>query len=485
MNKHVIVIGAGIAGLTAAIYAKRSGFDVTLIEQHSISGGMCTSWKRKGYLFEGAMHWLTGSSPEMAVHQIWQDTGALHDDVSVFHHEPFRSAEWDGQTVHLYRDIEKTAEHLISVSPEDAGRIRQLVRDVKKLSKMQMPIFDVKGVKVKDPKTMSFGFLLDMLPALPAMKRLGKLSCREYAMGFKHPGIQRLLHLVPDDYQASSLVFTLATLNAGDGGCPVGGSLAMAGRMEKTFTDLGGNLLLRTQVKKVNIENGIATGISLDDQVLHADAVIVTQETIAAMKHLFDTPPQDPWLLDLCKHTKPTVCTFVSIGVKADLPHTFVPEWKLSTPITYAGQTVEYLGFYSHAEPSGGTALTMALLHDTYDFWKRAKEEGRYQEEKRALAEQVSQALCARYPQTEGNIDVIDVATPLTYERYTGAHHGSWMTIVGPGDKMKRYPGTVEDVQGLYFAGHRIMSPGGLPAAAASGRQAAQLVCRQFGLMFC
>jgi len=43
MKKHVIVIGAGIAGLCAAIYAKRSGFDVTLIEQHSISGGMCTS----------------------------------------------------------------------------------------------------------------------------------------------------------------------------------------------------------------------------------------------------------------------------------------------------------------------------------------------------------------------------------------------------------------------------------------------------------
>jgi phytoene dehydrogenase-like protein len=44
-----MVIGAGIAGLTAGIYAARSGFDVTIIEQHSIVGGMCTSWKRKGY----------------------------------------------------------------------------------------------------------------------------------------------------------------------------------------------------------------------------------------------------------------------------------------------------------------------------------------------------------------------------------------------------------------------------------------------------
>jgi len=60
MSKKVIIVGAGIAGLTAAVYTKRSGFDVTLNEQHSIVGGMCTSWKRKGYLFESAVHWRAG-----------------------------------------------------------------------------------------------------------------------------------------------------------------------------------------------------------------------------------------------------------------------------------------------------------------------------------------------------------------------------------------------------------------------------------------
>jgi phytoene dehydrogenase-like protein len=123
-------------------------------------------------------------------------------------------------------------------------------------------------------------------------------------------------------------------------------------------------------------------------------------------------------------------------------------------------------------------------MGDTYEFWKQAKDEGRYDAEKQALAEQVTRALCAQYPQCEGKIEVIDVATPLTYERYTGAYHGSWMAVMEPGDKMARYPGDCKDISGLYFAGHRIMSPGGLPAAAASGRQAAQLVCRQFGSVF-
>jgi phytoene dehydrogenase-like protein len=174
MKKHIIVIGAGIAGLTASIYAKRSGFDVTLIEQHSIVGGMCTGWSRKGYFFEGAMHWLTGSSPKTQLYQIWRDTGAIDDKTEVYLHEPFRSVEYKDQVIHLYRNIDRTAEHLISVSPDDAKLIRKMVKEVKTLSQMEMPIFDIKGVKAENPKRMTFSFLHDMLHALPTMNKLNK-----------------------------------------------------------------------------------------------------------------------------------------------------------------------------------------------------------------------------------------------------------------------------------------------------------------------
>lgn len=55
MMKKVIIVGAGISGLTAGIYACQSGFDVTIYESHTIPGGACTSWRRNGYLFEGGM----------------------------------------------------------------------------------------------------------------------------------------------------------------------------------------------------------------------------------------------------------------------------------------------------------------------------------------------------------------------------------------------------------------------------------------------
>ena len=485
--KNVIVIGAGVSGLTAAIYAQRSGFNVTLCEQHAVAGGMCTGWKRKGYLFEGSAHWLTGTSPHSTLNQLWKETGALHDEVKIFLRDAFFAVEWEGQTIYLYCDMRKTIEQLRALSPEDEKALRRLASDIKSFSCLQMPFYDVKGVKSQHPRRPTIHSLLTMLPVLPKLWRWNKITCKSYAEKFKHPAIQRLLCFLPDTRSAVSLIAILSTLNMGDGGYPEGGSLAIIERMTKTFESLGGKMLLNTQVKKVKIENGTVKGVTLENDFLHADAVIVTQETIAAVDRLFEKPLNEKWLKDLCKNTKPAVCTFVCVGIRAKLPQMLA--WELSNPITYAGHTITKIGFDNYAEyegyaPKGCTSLTSVLTGDTYEFWKQAKEDGRYEEEKCNLANQISRVLCEKFPQVEGNIEVINIATPLTYERYTGAYHGSWMSVVGVGDKLKIYPGYLKSVTALYFAGHRLMNPGGLPVAIYSGRKAAQMVCRHFNVLF-
>ena len=488
--KKVVVIGAGIAGLSAAVYARRSGFDVTVCEQHSMAGGMCTSWKRKGYLFEGTVHWLTGSNPKTEINQLWRETGALSEQVPIVLHEQFHAVEWEGKIINIYRDIEKTAKHFLEISPDDKKQINRLLKDVKKFSNFEMLVTDIKGVKAQNPKRMKFSTLLKMLPVFPRLIKLSRITCKEYASQFTHPGIRQALRYIPDEYAAVALIATLGTLNMGDGGYPEGGSLAMVEGMVKTFKNLGGTLLLNAKVKKINIENKAVVGVMLHDEtVLNADAVIVTQETIAALDNLFDVPPQDKWLSDLRKNTKSAVCTFISMGVRCLLPEPIIPAWELDEPIEHGGMTETQLCFYNNARhkgyaPENSAVLTTAFMGDTYDFWKRAKEAGRYEEEKQALADKICRAVCKKFPQAENNIEVIDIATPLTYERYTGAYHGSWMSISGVGDKMSEYPGFSKKVGGLYFAGHRIMPPGGLPVAVYTGHTAAQMVCRQFKVMF-
>jgi len=64
MPKKIVIIGAGIAGLSAGVYGRMNGFDTEICEMHTLPGGLCTAWKRKGFIFDGCIHWLTGSSPK-------------------------------------------------------------------------------------------------------------------------------------------------------------------------------------------------------------------------------------------------------------------------------------------------------------------------------------------------------------------------------------------------------------------------------------
>ncbi|MCL2244998.1 MAG: NAD(P)/FAD-dependent oxidoreductase [Treponema sp.] len=486
--KKVIIVGAGISGLSAGIYAQRNGFDVTICEQHNIAGGMCTGWKRNGYFFEGAIHWMTGTSEKTPIHQMYKDTDALNENVKIILREPFLSSEWEGQVFNVYRDIDKTAEHLISLSPEDKKQILQFAKDVKTMSLFDKPLKDIKGIKTESPKRPSL-FTIKMLPAVFTVLRLFNMPARKYWNRFKHPGIKWLVDNSTGNVAAVNRIYMLSVLNRGDGGYPEGGSPGMVDRMEKRFTSLGGRLLLKSKVKKINMEDGKVTGVTLENGVLSADIVIVTQDTMTASNQLFDPPLKEPWLRRLCRETKATVSTLVCVGIRAELPLSPVPDWRLDEPIKYAGITETKLGFYNYAgyegyAPEGCSVLTSILMGDTYDFWKKAKEEGCYEKEKQSLADQISRALCKKYPQLEGKIDIIDIATPLTYERYTSAYHGSWMTMLNIGDKFKAFPGYCKNVKNLYFAGHRVMPPGGLPLALDSGRRAVQMACKQSGIVF-
>jgi len=71
-SRRLLVIGGGIAGLCAAVYARRCGYDVELLEQHDSPGGLATSWTRGPYTFETCLHWLLGSSQASPMHGQWR-----------------------------------------------------------------------------------------------------------------------------------------------------------------------------------------------------------------------------------------------------------------------------------------------------------------------------------------------------------------------------------------------------------------------------
>ena len=83
------------------------------------------------------------------------------------------------------------------------------------------------------------------------------------------------------------------------------------------------------------------------------------------------------------------------------------------------------------------------------------------------------------FPKFAGNIEFLDAWTPLTYERYCNAYHGSYMSFVTtPKGKQIKMKGQLKGIKNLYVAGQWTNSPGGLPVAVASGKFAIQRILK-------
>jgi phytoene dehydrogenase-like protein len=494
------VIGAGIAGLSAGVYALRSGFDVTIYESHSAPGGASTCWRRGGYLFEGGLHWLNGSSPASPLHKIWRGIGALDDQTPVYNRDPFLVVDLQGRRACLYRDLEKLQDHLLTLSPEDRREILRLTGDIKKFSAVDMPVGDLRGLKTRERTRVPLSSFVKMIPAFTRFPFWSGRTVGEYAKRFKSPLLRELLsNVVRTDTSALSLVFTLSTLAFGDGGYPLGGALGMVRRIAAVFKALGGTLRFNSPVDRVLIRGGAAAGICAGGAEIPADAVIVTQDTLAAAAALFDPPLCEAWIEKMRRKTRPMVSTFISLGIEADL--SALPEnlvFAAGKPLLCGGREIRVLNVHNYAAyaahrppgdsapayaPPGCSAVTSLIPGDDYDFWKRRRENGDYEDEKRRLAENFIEALGEAWPQIRGKIAVWDVATPLSYERYLHSYRGSYMSIMEKG-MPPVYPVKSRSVKNLYFAGQRLIPPGGLPVAAETGRRAVQHLCLDTGAVF-
>jgi phytoene dehydrogenase-like protein len=488
----VVVVGAGIAGLSAGIYAQKSGFDVTICESHTIPGGSCTSWRRNGYLFEGGMHWLNGSGDGKSLNRLWREVGAINGATRVMYTDPFLVCDNEGQRISLYRDMDCLEARLFEAAPEDRANIRELCRDIRRFARINIPIMDIPRLKAREKSPLRWRELAGMIPALLRMIPLSGITVEAYAGRFKNPALRLLLSsVVGSGYDAVSLFFILGCYVSGDGGYIEGGSVVMAGNMEKYFTGLGGKIRYGSRVDRAMISGGRAAGVSVRGEAVPADAVIIAADTLSAADALFDEPPGDSWVKDMRRGTELTMNAFLCYGFEAglsELPDTAV--FALDKPFEYAGMTIKSLGFHNYARypgyaPPGCSALTVTISNgDTYAYWKRAKEEGQYEQRKRELSDAVLNRLEERYPALKGKAAVRDTATPLTYERYCGTYHGSWMTRTAPGKRRSAYPCKAKGLNNVYFAGQRIMPPGGMPPALLTGRTAAQHLCRDFGAEF-
>ena len=488
--KKIVIIGGGIAGMTAGVLLQKEGFNTEIYEKNALPGGQCTGWKREGYFIDNCIHWLTGTRSGSALHELWKEIGALGDDVELYKKEMFFSSKLNGQTLTFWRDKERTRKEMLELSPEDEKEINKLIDYVSMAETMTVPV-------EKPFDAMNFIDYMKLGMSMKAMgkvmKEYGNMDIHELAMRFKHPLIQRaIVDYMPSGYQAYAFLVSYGTVTGGNGDIPKGGSLQMSLRIAEKYKEHGGVIHTNANVDKIVLEGKKAAGILLDNGTrVEADYVVCACDTDYTFHQLLPETymPQTLKKMYMERKKYPVSSGFQIAyavdGVFAELTGTRVFS---CDEISVGSHTVQSMSVQSYDyEPKFAPAGKMILqtnfsqTEDDYKYWEALyQNKSEYEKRKLEIAGQAVQRLVSQYPFLEGKIRVIDVWSPMTYTRYCNSYKGAYMSFTMTKQaKSITVPGVIKGIENVFLASQWQMGPGGLPTAAAMGKFAAWRIIKK------
>lgn len=188
MSKKILIIGGGVAGLSAGIYAAMNGFDAEIIEMHDVAGGQCTAWDRKGYRFDYCLHWLVGTS-QGVFHEIWEETNVLNSETEIIDHEIHSCIiDKEGKEFIIYSNIDRWEKYLTELAPEDKTSIQKMCTDMRKSALLE-PF--AAPPELRNPIEY-IKILPQMLPVFNVIRKFGRMTCEEYfeKLNFKNERIK-------------------------------------------------------------------------------------------------------------------------------------------------------------------------------------------------------------------------------------------------------------------------------------------------------
>ncbi|MFZ4725139.1 MAG: phytoene desaturase family protein [Paludibacter sp.] len=486
MSKKVVIIGGGIAGLSAGIYATMNGFDTEIFEMSAVAGGQCTAWDRKGYRFDYCLHWLVGTS-KGAFHQIWKETNVINNQTEIIDHEIHsRILDNNGSEFIIYSNIDRWEKYLIEIAPEDISSIKKMCTDMRKsalLEPFALP------PELRSPFDY-IKILPQMLPIFNLIRKFGRLTCQEYfdKLNFKNDRLKYVLFALYGNRNFSSLafIFMLGFFNQKNAGYIKGGSFPLAQRMVEKFNKLGGKLSYKKKVEKIIVENNVAKGVSFTDGTsVQADFVISAADGYSTIFKMLDAKYISKEIDYAYRNWDLfTPIVQVSFGIKKLIPSESPIIINLSKGISIGktrlenGYSVMNYAYDNTMAPKGKT--TVVIRFDSpWKLWEKM-DENEYKAEKKKIEVDATACLEKIYSGILPFIEVIDVATPLTDVKYTGVKDGAYEGFMPSKENMmKSLKMQLPGLHNFYMAGQWLFPGGGLPPSAQTGKWVVQLICKK------
>ncbi|MBI3201572.1 MAG: NAD(P)/FAD-dependent oxidoreductase [Myxococcales bacterium] len=504
----VIVVGAGISGLTTAALLARRGLGVLLVDQHYVPGGNATIFKRPGYEFDVGLHYI-GQCEGGLFPRVLADAGAQPVRFRPMDPDAFDTVVLPNRELGVPRGIERYRLRLLEAFPAERTGIDRYVSFLAQQKKLEPALSRpsrLPGVLLTSPLLLRYG-----------TGTLGAFldSCT------RDPELRTVLAAESGDYAEPPSRASLA-LHAGlmlhyldEGGFyPEGGGQVMSDRLADAIEQHGGKILLSTRVTRILVEAGRAVGVRVvnkhlgereiraprvvagsDIKKLYLDLLgpdVVSQKTIRKVRSWEMAPALGMVYLGVRREALAgrTRNTNYWIYGSTDLEGAYAD--------TRAGRVsrdpMAYISIASLKDPENPRVAppgmvnlqVMGLAPCAPEAWGVSEADvvtGKYRDnpvylaKKRAYTDALLGTAERVFPNLRQHVVFEETATPLTHTRYTLSTGGtSYGLALIPEQFLWRRPGPKTELEGLYLCGASLITGHGIAGAMASGVNAAAAI---------
>lgn len=492
MKKKVIIIGAGLGGLAAAIRLAANNFKVTILEKNGSVGGKVNTVEADGYKFDTGASLLT--MPHVFEELFAAANRKIEDYLELVQLDPICRYTWsDGTQFDASQDLAKTESEIEKIEPRDVGGFRRFIADSERKYEIAERTFLAHALNDL-PKLLRPKFARD-LAAISSLRTLDS-HVKSY---FKSAQLQQLFNRFAtyngsSPYQVPATFALIPFVEFGLGAWYVkGGIYQIPTALAKLAAEFGVEIKTNCEVRQILIENQKAIGVELKNgETVAADFVVANSDAIETYRNLIKAESRPSLTDKKLDKIEPSCSGFVLLlGTKkkfANLAHHnifFSDDYKnefnqLFKEKRPAKNPTIYICAASRTDatqaPENSENL-FVLVNSPY-----TSEKTDWQIEAKPYRDLIIKKLEGfGLKDLENSIECEQIITPADFETRYRANRGSIYGVSSNGifSAFLRPPNQARDVKNLFFAGGVTHPGGGMPLVILSGKMAAEMIARQ------
>jgi len=517
----VAIVGCGLGGMTAGAYLAKQGLKVALFDGHYVAGGCATMFERgkkdRRYCFDVGLHYIGDCGPEGGIPRLLRGLD-IELDYLPMDQDGFDTLVFPDFEFRIPASKELYRERLLKQFPTERKGIDRYLRFCNEVERIAKRMDANHG-------RMDKGAFLDVLLHGRMLARYQNATLKELLDSCtRDPHLRAILCGQHGDYglppsRVSALLHAgLANHYFAGAYYPKGGGQIIADRIGDVIEAHGGSIHLRALVERIIVQDGKAVGVRVkpakgEARDIRAKTVISNADIKRTMLELLD-PAELPadWQRRATSMEMGGAIYMTYLSVTADMAakgmratnywqsddydvesyYDVVSEGRVTPRGCYITSTSFKDPDTPGHSPQGETNIEiMTLVPGAARFWGLSdqqalgtdyRRDGRYQDIKQAVEDDMIGRLEALFPGTAQTIVFKESATPVTHTRYTRASDGTGYGLAAtPAQFLRNRPGFRGPLQGLYLAGASTRAGHGIVGAMSSGQRAAMKLAKDLG----